>query len=312
MNEPLKPKDHAEAVALFRAQVIGPLLCRDYDSHGELAAALRDLAKQPVRAPGRDVTRCFSASTLERWYYRFKKGGLEALRLQGRSNGHALVLTDVQRHLLLEIRREHPQVSASLILRTLESDGRLPKDIVSEPTLRRLYAAHGLDRRTLGSRDREPRRRWEAAAPNMLWHTDVCHGPGLRINNRAVPLRIHALLDDHSRYVPAIQACSTERESEMLALVVKAWRLYGASDVLYADNGPTYVGDALATACGRLGVGLVHAKPYDPQARGKMERFWRTLREQCLDHLAGLGSLHDVQVRLLATTGATFVGERTA
>src|SRR5688572_4132519 len=66
------------------------------------------------------------------------------------------------------------------------------------------------------------------------------------------------------------------------------------------DNGPTYVGDALSTVCGRLGIGLLHAKPYDPQARGKMERFWRTLREQCLDHVGSLGSHHDVQVRLLA------------
>ncbi len=300
MNEPLKPKDPAEAVALFRAQVIGPLLCREYGSHGELAQALRELAAEAVRPPGYNVTRYFAASTLERWYYAFKKGGIEALRPQGRATGYALVLSNEQRQLLLDIRREHPRVSAALILRTVEQDGRLPKGTVSEQTLRRLYAAHGLDRRTLGARDREPRRRWEAPAPNLLWHTDVCHGPALRVNGRALPLRIHALLDDHSRYIVAIQACSTERESEMLALVIKAMRLYGAPDVLYADNGPTYVGDALATACARLGVGLVHAKPYDPQARGKMERFWRTLREQSLDYLAGLSSLHDAQVRLLA------------
>jgi putative transposase len=53
-------------------------------------------------------------------------------------------------------------------------------------------------------------------------------------------------------------------------------------------------------ACQRLGIRLVHAQPYDPQARGKMERFWRTARERCIDHLGGLGSLHDVQARLLA------------
>jgi hypothetical protein len=113
-------------------------------------------------------------------------------------------------------------------------------------------------------------------------------------------LRIHALLDDHSRYVVAISATHTERESEMLALMVKALRVHGSPEVLYLDNGSTYSGHALATACGRLGIGLLHAKPYDPEARGKMERFWRTLREQCLDHCEGLASLHEVQVRLLA------------
>src|SRR5690606_10350090 len=110
----------------------------------------------------------------------------------------------------------------------------------------------------------------------------------------------HALLDDCSRYVIAIQACTTERETEMLALVAKALREHGAPDAFYTDNGPTYVGDALSTLCSRLGVGLIHAMPHDPQASGKMERFWRTLREQCLDHLGEIASLHDVQVRLLA------------
>ena len=56
----------------------------------------------------------------------------------------------------------------------------------------------------------------------------------------------------------------------------------------------------LSTACSRLSIGLLHATPHDPQARGKMERFWRTLREGCLDHIGTPGSLHDVQVRLLA------------
>ena len=300
MTDSLKPKDHAEAIAVFRAQVIGELLVRDYDQHGQLSEAIRQLAVQPVRAPDAEVSRCYAPVTLERWYYAYRQGGLEALRPKSRQKGFATALTEAERELVIEIRREHPRVSARLILRTLESSGRLRRGAISRATLRRLYASEGLDRQTLAASDREPRRRWEVKAPNVLWHTDVCHGPALRVRGRSVPLRIHALLDDHSRYVIAIQACATERESEMLALVVKAIRLHGAPVTLYTDNGPTYVGDALKTACGRLGIGLLHAKPYDPQARGKMERFWRTLREQCLDYLGGLGSLHDVQARLIA------------
>ena len=60
-------------------------------------------------------------------------------------------------------------------------------------------------------------------------------------------------------------------------------------------------GDSLRVFCNRLDIRLVHAKPYDPQARGKMERFWRTLRQECLDHLPTDATLHDVQMRLLAT-----------
>ena len=101
--------------------------------------------------------------------------------------------------------------------------------------------------------------------------------------------------------IVAIQATTTERETEMLALLVKGMRDTGLRPgALYLDNGATYRGEVLATLCSRLGVGLLHAEAEDPQARGKMERFWRTLRQGCLDHIGTPGSLQDVQVRLLA------------
>ncbi len=270
-------------------------------THGELAEALRELSAQPFRPPGADVSRTYAISTLERWLYRYRKGGLGALVPRRRSDrGHAQVLDDAQKELLVAIRKAHPRVSAALILRTLVSDGRLEAGTLTESTLRRFYAERGLDRQTLKHAEHGPRRRWQSPRPNAVWHADVVHGPALRIAGKSVPLRIHGILDDHSRYVVAIEACATERESEMLRLIVKAMRLHGAPDVLYLDNGATYVGDTLKTACFRLGVALVHAKPYDPEARGKMERLWRTLREQCLSHLHAPASLHDVQLRLLA------------
>ena len=81
--------------------------------------------------------------------------------------------------------------------------------------------------------------------------------------------------------------------------------------MLYLDNGSTYIGEILRTACARLGISLLHARPYDAPARGKMERFWRTLREGCLDHLGSLTSLHDVEVRLSPSSTSTTTAPRT-
>lgn len=298
----LAPKDKAEAIAVFRMQVIGPLLTRAFASHGDLASAIRVLSREHHRPPTSTATRTYSEATIERWYYRYKKRGLAGITPRRRSDaGHARELTDAQRDLLLAIRRENPTTSAALILRTLEMDGRLAKNAVSLSTLGRLYSEHGLDRVTLRVADGRLRLRWQADRADALWHADVCHGPAMKIAGRTVPLRIHAILDDHSRYIVAIVATTTEREVEMLSLLVKAMRATGRRpEALYLDNGATYRGDVLATACSRLGIGLLHATPYDPQARGKMERFWRTLREGCLDHVGTPGSLHDVQVRLLA------------
>lgn len=86
----------------------------------------------------------------------------------------------------------------------------------------------------------------------------------------------------------------------MIELLTAAVRTYGKPETLYLDNGSTYRSEALATMCCRLKISLKHAQPYDPKARGKMERFWRSLREGSLGFLGELTSLHEVQVRLLA------------
>lgn len=297
----LTPQSHAEAVAVFRHGVIGALTQAELE-RGKLATALAALSKQRFVPPRAKTSRCFSTTTLERWYYAFHKRGLEGLKPRRRKDrGRAKRLTEPQRTLLVDIRREHPSASVPLILRTLEADGRLEKETVSSTTVRRLLADAGLDR--VGLRDgggAKTRLRWQAERPGALWHADVCHGPNLTIDGKSRPLRIHALLDDASRYVVAMEAHHTEREVDMLGLMVRALRKHGPPDALYLDNGSTYRGETLATACARIGTALLHARPYDAPARGKMERFWRTLREGCLDFLGPLASLHDVNVRLWA------------
>jgi transposase InsO family protein len=302
----LLPRSHAEEVALFRSEVVGALTRQEME-HGELKAALRTLSRQRFRPPGADSTRTWSVTTLERWYYAYKEKGLAGLVPQPRSDkGRAQSLPQPLRTLLLDIRREHPSASAPLILRTLAADGRLPHNTVSASTVRRLYAEHGLDRRPRDAPAATTRLRWQAERPGALWHGDVCHGSALNLDGALKPLRIHALLDDASRYVVALEAHHTERELDMLGLWVRALRRHGTPDALYLDNGSTYRGGVLRVACERLGVTLLHAKPYDPQARGKMERFWRTLREGCLDFLGNAATLHDVNVRLWAFLDAHY------
>jgi len=302
----LKPKDHGEHVALFRAQLLGPVLHAEL-ARGELLAELRALAERRFLPPRSDTTRTYSVPTLLRWRRAYLANGLDGLRPESRRVGDALALTDEQRELLLEIRRQHPAVPANVILATLEDDGRLERGQITAQTLRRLYRHHQLPRRPKANASRPDgeRRRWEAGFAGDLWHADVCHGPTLVVGDRRIPVRVHALLDDKSRYIVALRVFAHEREVAMLELLVEAFHLVGVPRRLFLDNGSTYSGEALGTACGRLGVELIHARAYDPQARGKMERFWRTMRQGCMDHIGKQASLHDVQVRLTA-----FVAER--
>lgn len=150
----LRPKDRAEQVAVFRSQVIGALFCRML-ARGELRAELCRLSTVSFRPPDAPRTRTFSVPTLERRLYAWRAGGLDALRPTRRSDaGHAQELSDEQRTLLLDIRREYSGASAELILTTLIEDGRLAKDAVSPSTVRRLFADNDLPRISKAKRAR--------------------------------------------------------------------------------------------------------------------------------------------------------------
>jgi transposase InsO family protein len=294
----LTPKNHGEEVAIFRHGLIGELAIRALD-HGERSAGLRRLSEQRVRPPGCATTRCYSIPTLERWLYAFKAGGLDALVPRARADrGRGRDLDPAVRELLCDIRREHPDVSVTLILRTLRADGRVGPE-VTECTVRRMLVARGLLRAPAeDGKSGKTRLRWQAERPGALWHGDVCHGPTLTFGTRRVPVRVHAMLDDASRFVVALRVESDEREETMLSIFAQALMEHGKPDALYLDNGSTYSGAILQTACSRLGITLLHAKPYDAPARGKMERFWRRMREQALEHIGQVACLDDIEKKL--------------
>jgi transposase InsO family protein len=299
--DPLTPKHHGEEVAVFRHGLVGHIAVLSL-THGERIAMLRKVSEQCVRPPGSDLTRCYSVPTLERWLYAFKRGGLEALVPRARGDkGRGRDIDPVLRELLCEIRREHPEVGVNLILRTLRADGRIgPR--VTACTVRRMFAEKGLHRCVLvdgnGGHGGRTRLKWQAERPSALWHGDVCHGPTLTLGGRRTPVRVHALLDDASRYVVALRVWNNEREESMLSLFTQALMEHGKPDALYLDNGSTYRGAILQLACSRLGITLLHARPYDAPARGKMERFWRRLREEALNHVGEISSLADVEQKL--------------
>lgn len=296
--ESLTPKNHLEEVALFRYALIGELARRSLE-HGECAEELRRISTQRVRPPGSDTTRCYAVPTLERWLYACREGGLPALTPKGRGDrGRGRHFDPVLKELLCDIRREHPDVSVTLMLRTLRADGRIGPE-VKECTVRRMLCEQGLPRMAPAeAQGPRARLRWQAERPNALWHGDVCHGPTLTFDGRRTHVRVHAMLDDASRAIVGLCVAADEREETMLKLFARAVMEHGRPDVLYLDNGATYRGIALSTACSRLGTGLRHAKPYDAAARGKMERFWRRMRENVLDHIGAVASLADIEGKI--------------
>ena len=297
-----KPSQREE-VARFRLGIVGDLLTRDLE-HGELQAELQQRAARRYRPPGANATRTYHWKTLQKWL-RAARRGAGKLQPASRSRGIGLALDEVQRETLLAIRRAHPSAAAELILSEAVRNGVVAEGQISVSTLRRLFRQHDLSRSSMNRASRRAlRRKWAAARVGPVWHADVCHVAVRTPAGTRRVYRVHALLDDHSRFLVALEVRETETERDLLAVLCTALMQNPAPEVFFVDNGSCYIGNVLATTAQRLEIRLVHAQPYDPEARGKMERLWRTMRQQCADHLGPVESASRLQVALLAWADA--------
>jgi len=298
---PVPIPSHLEEVALFRHAVVGDLIVSEMP-RGELNDELRRRAERRYRAPGSDVSRTYHWKTLQRWLLAARHSFSE-LKPMSRKRGFGLALSQSSRELLIDIRRQHPSASAELILQTAVQNNAIEADALSLPTLRRLYARAGVPRRSRQRPERsgaKDRRRWNTERVGQIWHADVCHVWRRLPDGTSAKLYVHGILDDHSRYVVGLRACVAETENDLLEQLVETLMRYPAPEVFYVDNGATYRGDLLTLALDKLGIRVLHAAPYDPQARGKMERFWRTLRQRLLDHVDGPTTVHEMNAALSA------------
>ena len=286
--------------ALFRHAILGELLSRDL-RRGELRRLLTDLSARTFE-DHRGRPRQFAYKTLEEWLYHYRHGGFEALKPVPRSDsGRSRVLTPELEQLVIDLKREDPGRSCALIVRELELAGRIGRGQVAVSALQRLLRRRGLS----GPRmelDRPARYRWEASMCGELWQGDALHGPVLFNPATGRPQRviIFGLLDDRSRIVPYLEAGFGETEHRFLAVLYNAIARRGIVRSLLLDNHASFSGHDLRVLCATLNIHLVHSRPGDGPSKGKIERFWRTLRGQLVDRLdlKAVTTLDDLNLRL--------------
>lgn len=294
--------DPRRAEALFRYAVLGDLLHRNL-RRGDLKRGLAARARQVFIAPdGR--RRRIAEKTLQEWFYRFRRGGFDALRPRERCDrGKSRAIDAELEALILAMKHEDPGRSAQLIFDELRHAGRLRPDKVSLSSIRRLLRREGLSgpRREL---ETPARFRWQASHAGELWQGDALHGPSLRdpAAGKDVRVKIFALIDDHSRLVPYLRADFHETQEAFLKVLLGAVLRRGRPRALLLDNHGSFTGSDVEVACARLQTRLVFARPYDGAGKGKIERFWRTLRARLLDRLdlTKVKSLDDLNLRLSA------------
>lgn len=179
---------------------------------------------------------------------------------------------------IVALREAHPAWGARKLARCLEREG-LPCPAPS--TVHAILRRHGCIVPPAGGP--AAYQRFEKPAPNLLWQMDFKGHVALANGKRCHPLTI---LDDHSRYAIGLDACGNEQESTVQSRLERVFRRHGLPEAFFVDNGTPW-GDASGQCWTRfgvwllkLGVDLLHSRPYHPQSRGKNERFHRTLKAE--------------------------------
>jgi transposase InsO family protein len=130
------------------------------------------------------------------------------------------------------------------------------------------------------------RRKFEAELPNDLWQSDVMHGPKVDVDGRQKKTYLIAILDDHSRLIVYAHFYLSEKLASYLDALENALARRGLPRKLYVDNGPAFRSKQLEYVTASLSVSLIHARPYLPQGKGKVERWFKTVRSRFLPHAA--------------------------
>jgi transposase InsO family protein len=295
MNE-----NEKQAVALFRLAVLGDLIHAELGL-GDQKRLLAERAATSWNAPHR-AARQYSARTIEGWLYAYRKRGFDGLLpTERRDKGTTRAISDELQALILDMKREDPGRSVPLIIRELKNAGRVGSGDLKASAIRRLLQREGLS----GPRMKVApvaRHRFVAGACNGLWQGDACHGPKLfdPRQGRDVRVKIFGLLDDKSRLVTHLLATFTERQEDFLRLLFESIRRRGVPHVILLDNHGSFTGHDVRVTCARLGIRLTFARPGDGASKGKIERFWRTLRAHVLDRLrpGAVETLDDLNLRL--------------
>ena len=260
-----------EQIALFRYGLIAPLLNHQVVSKQDyLAETCAKVHNVPYY--GRKE---FAPKTLLCWLRSYYSGGFNALKPKGRSDqGQCRVMSPELKDHVLGLRQKHRLLSAVLFYENLVSTGVLLPNEVSYHTIYRLLKSQNLLERDV--KPTEERKRFAYDKVNILWQGDMSVGCYLVIGGKKYRTNLFAFLDDCSRLIPFAQFFFTEKFDSMKTVLKEALIRRGIPKMIYVDNGKVYHAGQLHLACASLGITLTHTQPYDPQSKGKIERFHST------------------------------------
>lgn len=283
-------EDEKMQVAVFRFSVIGDFVTAISMSRAEKKRLLREKCSRKWQIPFSEKTR-ISRGTIQRWcrIYRNSEGDLKSLYPRDRSDqGKARAMDEETCLSLIGLRLAIPALTVPQLISQMNAQNRVtPGIVLNSSTVYRFLHQHNL----MAAQMKKPvdRRKFEAELPNDLWQSDVMHGPKVDVDGKMRKTYLIAIIDDHSRLIVQARFYLSEKLSSYLDAFENAIAARGLPRKLYVDNGAAFRSRHLEYVTASLSISLIHAKPYTPQGKGKIERWFKTVRGSFLPLFKGTG-----------------------
>ena len=286
MNE-----ERNQAIAAFRFGVIHEFVGGASLTRAEKRCLMREKCSRKWVIPNSVRTR-ITPNTIYRWIRRYKKSGgnIESLYPRQREDvGKPRKLSGENMAEIVRAKKQYPGLAIPKLVENLKRAGLIPRP-TGLTTVYRVLHQNGL-------MDKEPkpedRRKFEAQLPNDIWQSDVMHGPKVEVKGKQRKTYLIAFIDDHSRMIVYGGFYLSENLACFMDAFEKALAKRGLPRKLYVDNGAAYRSRHLEFTCASLAIALIHARPYKPQGKGKIERFFKTIRGQFLP-MADISSIDNL------------------
>jgi len=266
-----------EEIALLKYSAIIPLVNGFFEDGKSKQDFFRFAASHEYSMPD-GSKKSFAPATIERWYYSYKKYGFNSLYPESRSDeGESRKLDDELKKTIAYYLCNFPRMSSTAIRQKMIKDGLISPSDVSESTVRRFARTV---RENSGVTELKDIRRYEREHVNEVWCGDS--SVSLYIKEGGVKKRVYviALIDDASRMIVGIDAFFNDNFENLLSVMKSAVAKHGIPKVWNFDNGSNYRNKQIELLAARIGSCINYCKPYTPVAKAKIERWFRTMKDQ--------------------------------
>lgn len=273
-----------EAMAMFRYSVISPLLCGDEEK--SLKKRMIEQAEKIWTLPNGSC-RQFSWGTIEDWLYKYRNSGIKGLTNDQRSdNGVFRQMNEQISEFIDSYIKEHSRIRTSVMIERMKMNPEYCETMPSDSTIYRYVRTV----RPAAETPQKERRAFEAPYSGSLWQTDLLYGPYLpMLNDRGKWVKqqtfLIAVIDDHSRLLCHGEFYFKQDVLSYLSCLKQALYKYGIPERLYCDNGQIFLSEQVKKIMAGLGTSVIHCPVSDGASKGKIERFFRSVRESFLNPL---------------------------